>query len=95
VITGEFIRCPGDHRIDEINHFAAGTSRIEIDHCDPLRYAHLNRSKTNPVRLIHGLDHVIHETAELFVEVHNRLRHGFEARVRRCDEFKNGHGRGR
>ncbi len=92
---GELARRLYDPRIDDIELLAVRPPGVKVDHRDPLGYTHLDRRQTDPVLGIHGLHHVIQETAQSLIHIRNGLGDQFQPGIGGFDELENSHGRGK
>src|SRR5579872_4020635 len=61
----------------------------EIDHGDALRHADLWRCQTDPLRLVHGLEHILGQGAQFLIELRDLLRRPLEDGVRIFDDVPN------
>ena len=78
--------------IDEIDRIAFGPPGIEIDHRDALGHADLDRREADAARVLHGIEHVVHEALERAVDLRHGLGHQLQPRIGRLDELEYGHG---
>ena len=70
---------------------AVSPSRAHIDDDHPLRHPDLRRGQPDADRLVHRLQHVVHQPAHLVVDLGDGLRLELEARVGRGDDRKQSH----
>src|SRR3984957_8334123 len=87
------LRRPDDLRIDKKLRLRRLALLGEIEHDDALGDADLNRGETDSRRVMHGLDHLVHQLAQGVVDGLYRLARLAQPRVGQNDDRTNGHGR--
>ena len=85
----QLIRNPGQNGVDQAQRliFLFGG----VHHHDTQRDTDLRSSETDAGRLVHGLEHVIHQTAQAIVRFAHRRRRPFERRMRSDENVELGH----
>ena len=83
---------PEDFRIDEGARLFLAVLLVEIHHDDALGHADLHRGQADAVGLVHAVDHVVDQPADLVIDLVDVVRDRFEARIGRGKDGADGHG---
>ena len=96
LVDRQFFRRRQDFRIDEDARPRLALAVLvplgEIHRDQPQRLGDLDRRKPDAGRVIHGLEHVVGELADLRRDFFDRLGDQPQLLVRQDDDFSNGHG---
>ena len=86
------VRRPDDLRVDQAERRAGLVLARDIDDDDALGHADLDRREPDARRVVHGLDHVVHQLAQIVVDPLDGFGLDLEARIGRDDDGQDRHG---
>ena len=89
----QFFRRPQDRGIDEGARIPLAVLLVEIHDDDALGDADLHGGQPDAVGLVHGLQHIVDQTADFAVNLGDFARHRFQAGIGGDEDGTNGHGR--
>ena len=87
-----FFTCPDDLRVGHFQRLRRLFIIAAIHDDNTAGDTDLRRSKTDPRRVIHCLEHVIHQLTDIRINSSNRLGLAAQHRVGQNDNRSNGHG---
>ena len=79
-------------RIDEEARLGVFAFAGEVHDSDAQMHANLHSGKSNALGVIHGLEHIVHEALDVFVDFLDRLGALVQERIGKGEDFSDCHG---
>jgi hypothetical protein len=91
LVNGVLVRGLDDLGIGQHDRAGLDVLAVDVEHDDALQHADLRRGEPDAGRLVHRLQHVIHQLAHLGIDRGDRLGLLLETRIGRGEDGPNGH----